>query len=249
MLNEIIEIAEQAGAAIMEIYADPNLDVQIKADKSPLTAADTNANEAIISGLKAVSTHPILTEESYIEYNDRRDWTTYWLVDPLDGTKNFVARDGEFTVNIALIDDHAPVLGVVYAPVQKLIYAAEKSKGAFLNGDKIFNTSERTDLIAADSTFHSTDATLSFLKKHNIKEVKRFGSALKLCKLAEGVIDVYPRLNGTCEWDTAAAHIIANEAGCKLIDVDTAQELRYNKEQITNNHFIASRNDLSFVSC
>ena len=250
-MNEIIsviEVAKQAGEAIMAIYHTDNFSVDYKSDDSPVTKADIDANCIIIAGLKNISDLPVLTEETLVDYEQRKNWESYWLVDPLDGTKNFIAKRGDFTVNIALIQAHEPVLGVVYIPMSGDIYCAEKGLGAFKNGILIFNHSTRTDLIAASSVFHTTDEMTNFFKLHGITRITTLGSSLKICKLAEGSIDVYPRLNGTKEWDTAASHIIANEAGCKLIDVQTLEPLLYNKGSLKNNHFIASRNDLQFFN-
>jgi 3'(2'), 5'-bisphosphate nucleotidase len=247
-INSVIEIAKQAGVAILDIYRADDFAVKVKSDDSPITKADLEANRIIIDGLNQLSDLPVLTEESPIDYEKRKDWGKYWLVDPLDGTKNFIAKQGEFSVNIALIESHEPVLGVVYIPVSGDVYCAEKGQGAFKNGEPIFNNSTRTDLIACSSIFHTTEKMIDFFKQHRITQVMEFGSSLKICKLAEGVIDVYPRLNGTKEWDTAASHIIANEAGCKLIDVKTKEALLYNKACLKNNHFIASRNDLHFAT-
>ena len=250
MINtaSVIAIAKQAGDAIMAIYHSNDFFVEYKSDESPVTKADMEANRIIIAGLKKLSDLPVLTEESPVDYEQRKGWSSYWLVDPLDGTKNFIAKQGEFTVNIALIEAHEPVLGVVYIPVTGDVYCAEKGLGAFKNGKLIFNHSTRTDLIAASSVFHTTDEMTNFFKLHAITRITAFGSSLKICKLAEGSIDVYPRLNGTKEWDTAASHVIANEAGCKLIDVKTKEPLLYNKCSLKNNHFIASRNDLQFLN-
>ena len=245
-VESVISVAKQAGDAIMAIYLTNNFFVAYKSDETPVTKADMDANRIIIAGLKKISDLPVLTEESPIDYEERKDWERYWLVDPLDGTKNFIAKQGEFTVNIALIEADEPVLGVVYVPVNGDVYCAEKGLGAFKNGRIIFNNSTRTDLIAASSVFHNTDGMTNFFKLHGITRITAFGSSLKICKLAEGSIDVYPRLNGTKEWDTAASHVLANEAGCKLIDVQTRKPLLYNKCSLKNNHFIASRNDLQF---
>jgi 3'(2'), 5'-bisphosphate nucleotidase len=253
MIKKVINVIEKAGFEILKIYysnefKNNNFKIEIKKDKeaSPLTKADLKSNTIIINGLNSFSKYPIITEESYVEYETRKKWKKFWLVDPLDGTKNFIARDGEFTINIALIQKNKPVLGVVYAPAFKLIYWAIKDKGAFKNGKKIFNNSKRKDIIGAESRFHSNEKSLKFFKKNNIKIIKKYGSALKLCKLAEGEIDVYPRLNGTKEWDTAAGHIILKESGCKIIDIISGKELVYNKKNIENNYFIASRSDLKF---
>ena len=229
----------------MKIYSEPDFEISIKEDDSPLTKADLVSNEIIIEGLRKVSTIPVLSEESYIEYSERKTWKEFWIVDPLDGTKDFIDKNGEFTINIALIKNNAPVLGVLFAPAIELMYYAEKGKGSYLNGRSIFNHSKRKDLIGSDSRHHSTKETQDFFLKHNITNIQKFGSAVKFGKLAEGVIDIYPRLNGTKEWDTAAGQIICNEAGCKLIDCKTNSDIVYNKENIKNNFFIASRNDLN----
>jgi 3'(2'), 5'-bisphosphate nucleotidase len=244
-LHEVIEIAKKAGKAVMEIYTQ-DFDVAYKDDNSPVTSADIKANEIIREGLQSISAYPIVSEEIPEPYDTRKNWRKFWLVDPLDGTKDFIAKNGAFTINIALIDKNEPLLGVVYLPSSGDIYYAIKDGGAFKNGIKIVNTSKRIELIGTDSNFHSTPQTQAFFEKYKIKHIERYGSSIKICKLAEGLIDVYPRLNGTKEWDTAAAHMIAIEAGCKLIDVVTKKELQYNKEDIKNNYFVACRNDLEF---
>lgn len=246
MIEQVVNIAKNASKEILKIYNSDDFNIEIKDDKSPVTKADLIANKIIIDGLKKISNYPIISEEEPIEYSIRKDWTEFWLVDPLDGTKDFIAKNGEFTINIALIKNNKPVLGVVYIPVSDDVYYAEIEKGSYKNGIKIFNNSTRENLIASDSNFHSTKEVEEFFNKFNIKNIKKYGSSIKICKLAEGKIDVYPRLNGTKEWDTAASHIIANEAGCKLIDISTQEELVYNKNNIKNNFFIASRNDLEF---
>lgn len=246
-LDELNEIAKKAGETILKIYANPsNIGIVEKSDGSPVTRADYEADAIIKDLLQTKSSYPILSEENPIPYKIRKSWHRFWIVDPLDGTKDFIARNGQFTVNIALIENGVPVMGVVYVPVDDTAYFAQKGKGSYKNGQLIYNHSTRKELIATDSIFHSTEETLDFLEKHSITTVKRFGSSIKFCKLAEGEIDVYPRFNGTKEWDTAAGHIIANEAGCKLIDIRTKAELLYNKEDIKNNFFIACRNNLEF---
>jgi len=249
MMQELMDIVEEAGEEVLKIYEHADFSIQTKDDKenSPLTTADMRSNEIIVHGLRNISDYPIVSEESVVPpYEERRYWGKFWLVDPLDGTKNFIAKDEEFTINIALLERSKPVVGIVYAPALKMMYWAEKGKGAFLGGEKIRNTSKRKDLIGALSRFHATEADRAFFQRYHITVVKTYGSALKICKLAEGDIDVYPRFNGTREWDTAAPHIIAKEAGCKLIDVKTNQEIMYNKEDMKNNYFIASRMDLDF---
>ena len=221
--------------------------INIKSDHSPVTEADIESEKIIASMLKENFNYPILTEETPCPYDETKNWKEYWLVDPLDGTKDFLDKNDEFTINIALIKNRKPILGVVYAPALDLLFSAEINKGSHKNGKKIINSSKRKKLIAADSRYHSTKETIVFLKDNNIDKVIRVGSALKLCYLAEGYIDVYPRFNGTKEWDTAASHVICNEASCKIIDIKTNNELIYNKKSIINNFFIASRNDLFFL--
>jgi len=248
MIQEVILIAKKASLEIMKIYNSNDFDIDIKDDDSPVTKADLIANKIIIDGLESISEYPILTEESSIAYDVRKSWSKYWLVDPLDGTKDFIAKNGGFTVNIALIDKNKPILGVVYVPSTNDVYYAELNKGAYKNGCKIYNHSARQNLIGTDSNFHSTEATTEFFKTYNITDIKKYGSSIKLCKLAEGEVDVYPRLNGTKEWDTAASHIIVNEAGCQLLDISTKKELVYNKKSLKNNFFIASRRDLKLFN-
>ena len=247
MLNKVIEIAIRAGREILNVYNNEEFNIEIKGDDSPLTKADLVANRVICEGLKEISEYPINSEESSVEFETRKCWRTFWLVDPLDGTKDFIAKNDEFTINIALIKENHPVLGVIHIPATGLTYYAEKGKGAFKDGKKISNLSDRTFLIGSDSNFHSSEETQQFFLKYKIENIKKYGSAIKFCKLAEGEIDIYPRLNGTKEWDTAAGHIIANEAGCSLIDLITKKEIVYNKESIKNNFFIALRNNLKNI--
>jgi 3'(2'), 5'-bisphosphate nucleotidase len=248
MIEEIIKISKKASLKILDIYNKCDLNIKYKEDESPITLADSYSNDIIISELKKISDYPILSEENeIIDYSIRKTWKYFWMIDPLDGTKDFIAKNDQFTINIALIENCKPILGVINAPSQKQVYWAQIGKGAYLNNKKIYNHSNRTHLIGADSLFHSTDKTKEFFLKNHIEVIKRYGSALKICKLAEGEIDVYPRFNGTKEWDTAAAQIIAEEAGCKVIDIITKKEMLYNKDNIKNNYFIASRRDLKFI--
>ena len=246
LVKQVVDIAKDAGTEILKIYSS-GFSIDIKKDNSPVTKADIVANSIICKRLKGISDYPIVTEESYVEYKVRKKWNKFWLVDPLDGTKDFIAKNGYFTVNIAPMEAQKPILGVVYVPVSGDVYFACVGKKAYKNGVKIYNSSNRVELVGCDSNFHSTKSTVDFFNKYDIKNIKRFGSSIKICKLAEGEVVVYPRFNGTKEWDTAASHIIAHEAGCKLVDIQTKQELLYNKETMQNNFFIASRNDLEFT--
>jgi 3'(2'), 5'-bisphosphate nucleotidase len=245
LLERIGTIARKAGAAIMDIYAR-EFDVEFKDDSSPLTAADMAAHSAIAEGLAKLEPHfPLLSEES----NDgafaaRRSWRTYWLVDPLDGTKEFVKRNGEFTVNIALIDGEEPLFGVVYAPVLDRLYSGIKGIGAWLStaGGPAKNIAvtqpAQVPVRVVGSRSHASPALAAYLENIGPHELKSMGSSLKICLVAEGEADVYPRLGPTSEWDTAAAHAVLLGAGGQMVDTN-GQPLRYNKADLLNPHFIA----------
>jgi 3'(2'), 5'-bisphosphate nucleotidase len=251
-LEPVIAIAKAAGAAIMQVYAT-NFDVVKKEDASPLTQADLAAHKVIVSALSQLTPHiPILSEESEaLPFETRQAWPTYWLIDPLDGTREFVKRNGEFTVNIALIDEHHSVLGVVYAPVPDLLYFASQTHGAYkqLTSKPVemihVKHCDIKQLVIAGSRSHSDQNMQRFLQ--NIKnntgsppELISMGSSLKICLVAEGLADVYPRLGPTSEWDTAAAHCVLKEAGGEIVDVNN-ESLRYNtKESILNPFFFAT---------
>ncbi len=247
MLKTLEKIAKKAGDIILNYYNTMEIDINIKSDGSPVTKADLGSEQLIVSQLKKNFLYPIVTEETPVKYSERKKWNKYWLVDPLDGTEDFINKNDEFTVNIALVENYRPILGIVYAPALNLMYTGHINAGSKKNGIPIYNKSKRRNLIAADSRQNSTTETKNFLSLNNITKILKIGSSLKLCSLAEGLIDVYPRFNGTKEWDTAAAHIICKEAGCKILDIKTKKELVYNKESIKNNFFIASRNNLSFL--
>lgn len=251
-LEPVIAIAKNAGKAIMNVYAT-DFNVERKSDNSPLTQADLEAHNVIVSALKQLTPHiPILSEESEdIDADVRNNWEQYWLIDPLDGTREFIKRNGEFTVNIALIDHHVPVMGVVYAPVPDLLYFAALGQGAYkqIKSETPFQIHTRPfdieRLIVAGSRSHSDHNFQHFL--HNIHvstgavpELISMGSSLKICLVAEGLADVYPRLGPTFEWDTAAAHCILQQAGGDIID-ETGHILRYNtKQSLLNPRFFAT---------
>ena len=250
LLHQVVDIAVQAGQQILEVYEHNDFDVEIKGDGSPLTVADRRAHRLIESSLSSLTPDiPILSEESTQEaFEQRRGWTRFWLVDPLDGTKEFVKRNGEFTVNIALIDQGKPVIGVVHTPVQGKNHFAEKGGGAFtsvLGGDISEITSRAVDpkgISMVASRSHRGVAVEQYLS--NLKqqldqvEILSMGSSLKLCLVAEGKADIYPRLGPTSEWDTAAAHCVVEVAGGKVIRLD-GSPLIYNKENILNPWFLA----------
>lgn len=245
-LEEIESIALEAGKAIMEIYSR-DFDIDFKEDKSPLTEADLRANEIICSRLKDLYPEiPILSEENKaIDYLERRSWQRFWLVDPVDGTKEFIKKNGEFTVNIALVENGVPVMGVVYAPALDDMYSGALRSGATKNGISLplkENKTPEAKLTVVASRSHLSPETEDFINdlKSKAKEIETIskGSSLKLCLVAEGEADYYPRLAPTMEWDTAAAHAICLAAGKKVIRHDNGEELTYNKENLLNPWFI-----------
>ena len=248
-LPALHRIARRAGAAILDVYhAAEGIEIDRKADDSPLTAADQAANAIICEALeKEVHPYPIISEENKaIPYETRRTFTRVWVVDPLDGTKEFIKRNGEFTVNIALLDEGRPVLGVVYTPVTDDLYWAVEGEGAFRR-----QNGETTRLQAASyresdaglrlvcSRSHLNEATQAFVDRYDAPELVSKGSSLKFLLIAADEADVYPRLAPTMEWDTAAAHVILTEAGGEVVRADDGQPLVYNKENLLNPHFIA----------
>jgi 3'(2'), 5'-bisphosphate nucleotidase len=243
---DIINIAQKAGDAIVEVYSH-DFSVEYKADKSPLTEADKKANDIIIDGLNSLPViFPILSEEGKtIAYEIRKEWEYFWMVDPLDGTKEFIQKNGEFTVNIALIHQSIPVLGVVYAPVINEMYWAKKGYGAYKNGKKLLresNHDRKKTLRIVASKSHLTAETQEYINQLSISvesvEYISKGSSLKLCMVADGRADIYPRLAPTMEWDTAAADAIVREVNKKTIDFQSGNLLIYNKENLLNPWFV-----------
>jgi 3'(2'), 5'-bisphosphate nucleotidase len=249
LLREIRTIAAEAGEAIMSVYGS-EFAVEFKDDKSPLTEADRRAHKVIVAGLSSLEpTMPILSEESATdELADRRSWDTYWLVDPLDGTKEFVKRNGEFTVNIALIEQHRAVMGIVLAPATKLEYFGAVELGAskrIADGpvEAISATSRQPGPVrVVCSRSHPSAALATYLDSLGEHELKPMGSSLKVCLVADGQADIYPRFGPTSEWDTAAAQAILESAGGSMMD-PLGQELRYNmKDGLLNPFFLAFGN-------
>jgi len=247
-LDDIKETAVKAGNAIMEIY---NRDFQIvyKEDKSPLTEADLRSNEIICFELEKLYPNiPILSEENKeVPYETRKKWSYYWCIDPIDGTKEFIKKNGEFTVNIALIHNGIPVLGVVYAPALNELYSAKKDSGAFKNSQQLplrVNENPAHSLRVVASKSHLSKETQEFIdtlsiQTRNIEQVSK-GSSLKLVMVAEGEADIYPRLAPTMEWDTAAADAIVREAGKMTCQYHSFPytPLVYNKKDLLNPWFI-----------
>ena len=247
LLDAVRRIADAAARRILRVYHSP-FEVARKADESPLTEADLASHRTIVEGLEGLSPSlPVLSEESAdeVDFATRVGWTRYWLVDPLDGTKDFVKRNGEFTVNVALIERHAPVLGVVAAPVTGVCYAAGRGLGA-----RRYDPDGATSVLrvrtpaakpwrVAASRSHLDRRTEAFIRNLGPSERVSIGSSLKFCLLAEGGVDVYPRFGPTCEWDTAAAQCVVEQAGGRVTDLGL-EPLRYNTgESLLNPYFLA----------
>lgn len=240
-IQQVVTLAKQAGDAIMAVYAR-DFAVYDKSDNSPLTEADMLSHNLIIKGLKSFSDLPVLSEESTDEEKkDRLNWNEYWLIDPLDGTKEFIKKNGEFTVNIALIKNHQAVLGVVYAPALKVCYWGEEDQGAWKQAGS--NQPEPISVRPAPETAkgwrvvgsrsHQSEEFKEFVKALNEPEIVAMGSSLKLCLVAEGAADLYPRLGPTSEWDTAAAHAVVTAAGGQVLEHNSLEPLEYNKKPDT----------------
>ena len=246
LLAQVTDIAEETAAGICRIYRR-DFQVDYKDDRSPLTEADLFAHKMIKARLAGVKPHlPMLSEESAdIAFAERGNWESYWLVDPLDGTHEFVKKRDDFTVNIALIHQQRPILGVVYVPIEETCYVAtatgEARKRTAQGTERIIRTRNKVDgvPVIAVSFSHADTATGTFLKKIGRHHLVRRGSLLKCCLIAEGKVDLYPRFGKTCEWDTAAGQCILEKAGGTLVDF-SGKPLRYNtKESLVNPPFIA----------
>lgn len=261
MINEIKKIAIEAGKKILEIYNSKDFCIETKSDSSPLTKADITSNEVIVNGLRDVNKrfdlkYPILSEEGKsIDYQERKIWSKYWLIDPLDGTKEFIKRNGEFTVNIALIENGVPVLGFVYVPVQDVLYYTQDNKAYKLNeatkgtrNQQLLDVRNMNsdELIVVASKSHLNKETKDIIDTVSVHfgktEFCSFGSSLKLCKVADGSANFYPRIAPTMEWDTAAADAICRTAGCSVLDYENNKPVIYNKENLLNPYFYVTSN-------
>jgi 3'(2'), 5'-bisphosphate nucleotidase len=264
LLLQTVNLITLAGQSVIQVYSEP-FDVEYKEDNSPLTSADMISNLVISSGLKVTEYPLVLSEEmAQVPYEERKNWKNFWLVDPLDGTKEFVKRNGEFTVNIALISDGLPVFGLIYLPVPKTLYFAIKGQGAYriLNADVIvYNKDEQLmkselmknaerlplkgnarDYTIIASRSHLSSETEAFINKEkekhkNINTISA-GSSIKFCLVAEGRADAYPRFAPTMEWDTAAGQIIVEETGKRVLNMETKEVLSYNKKSLLNPSFL-----------
>ena len=257
LLHTAITAALQAGKAILEIYHSGEFDIELKGDNSPLTRADTASHNVIMSYLEPTDI-PVLSEEGRdIPYQERKDCKQLWIVDPIDGTKEFIKRNGEFTVNIALIENKKPLIGVIFVPVTGELYFSSKEFGAFKTavdledydikallskGDKLpLQREDKTFTIVA-SRSHMSAATGEYIQQmreiHGEVKLISKGSSLKLCMVAEGAANCYPRFAPTMEWDTAAGQAICEHAGFEVIDWDTKKNMLYNREELLNNWFL-----------
>ena len=254
LLLDVCNVSIEAGKEILNFYHN-DIEVTHKEDLSPLTKADLASNKIILESLTKLNSNiPILSEESLVDWSIRKNWKKYWLVDPLDGTKEFIKKNGEFTVNIALIEDNNPILGVVYVPAKSLLYLAEKNKGSFKTNtkdklenfegiQKILVSSQTNRARVIGSRSHSNATFDNWVKeKFPNAEIVQAGSSLKFCLIAEGEADIYPRFGPTSEWDIAAGHMIVNEAGGKIRTFQN-DSIKYNtKENIINPEFYAIGN-------
>ncbi|TQV73931.1 3'(2'),5'-bisphosphate nucleotidase CysQ [Aliikangiella marina] len=260
-INDILKVVKQtaldAGDAIMEIYQSDDFDVQLKGDESPLTKADLAAHNVIIDALeKSFPAIPCLSEESKaIAFEERQKWDHYFIIDPLDGTKEFIARNDEFTVNIALIENGQPVLGVIYAPVLKTLYFAADTVGAYKQVDnqephrisvrKLQQKEGQNHFTVVASRRHGLDKVETMCQNFASYDLTSRGSSLKMCLVAEGAADLYPRLALTSEWDTAAAQSIVEHAGGMLVELDFSA-MQYNQKESLLNPFFLVLGDPSF---
>ncbi len=244
LLEGVDAMSRRAGEAILEIYDNVDGEVSYKADDSPLTAADLASHRILTAALAELTPEvPVLSEEgASMAYEERRGWHRFWLVDPLDGTKEFIKRNGEFTDNVALIEDGVPILGVVHAPTLERTYLAARGVGAWRrDGDErreIRAAGRGADeLVVVASRSHAGPELRAFLAELPSHRLASMGSSLKLCLVADGEADLYPRIGPTMEWDTGAAHAVVRAAGGRVIDTE-GNELAYNKENLLNPYFL-----------
>ena len=261
-MNENLKIAVraaiEAGRAIMKIYSS-NIEFGLKPDLSPITEADKDANDVINFYLSQTGIPVISEENKEVNYGERKKWNECWIVDPLDGTKEFIKRNGEFTVNIALVKEGRPILGVIYVPEKKELYFGDVEKqqafkmmvndgkyeaGNLTGASTIIPKGEKGSIRVVASRSHLNEETETFINNLKSKNPEKKilivskGSSLKFCLIAEGKADIYPRYSPTMEWDTAAGHAICNAVNIKVISGDTKKELKYNKESLLNSHFL-----------
>jgi 3'(2'), 5'-bisphosphate nucleotidase len=261
LLTRAVKASVLAGESIRVIYESPSIEVSLKSDTSPLTAADLASHESIIKSLKGTSLPVLSEEQENAPYSERRDWGCYWLIDPLDGTKEFLSRNGEFTVNIALIENGLPTLGVVYAPALGELFYADLEQGSFQINDVTSSSTAIEQLMSSATKLEASEPSSVLCRvigsrshispefgdfvdrlkgSYASVEVISAGSSLKFCRVAQGAADIYPRLGRTMEWDTAAGHVVAKAAGRSVLEFNKNVELSYNKEDLANPWFVVS---------
>jgi 3'(2'), 5'-bisphosphate nucleotidase len=247
-INIGLDAAVSAGEKIMEVYsASAHIDFESKNDNSPLTIADKKSHDSIVSMLKKTETHIISEESESIDYQIRKKWKEYWLIDPLDGTKEFIKKNDEFTVNIALIKNNSPFIGIVYCPVKKILYWNDSNKNVFkkiigkekkqLHKRKKVDQGEK-NLRVIVSRSHSNEKTTQYINKLNAPQLISCGSSLKFLYIADNKADIYPRFGPTMEWDTAAAHSILKALDIMVTNLEDKKELSYNKKNLLNPCFL-----------
>lgn len=244
MLDSIVEVAQNAGRILLKIQKAGYL-IDYKADASPVTKADEESSIFLTQELQKIKQVPVLSEESVVPYTERRMWDSYWMIDPLDGTKEFINNQREFCINITLMEKNKPTKAVIYAPALGELHTAIKGQGT--GHHNVSLPSQSKGLRVAISRFHHSEKSESFLKNFPDCAIVCVGAALKFGRMAVGQIDIYPRFQGSSEWDIAAGDLILEESGGSLIDLVTKNPPLYNKESFENNHFIACRSGYCYT--
>jgi 3'(2'), 5'-bisphosphate nucleotidase len=244
-IEEIKECILNAGILTLKYHNNLNTH-EIKEDLSPLTKADLESHYYLEKNLKKIINVPVLSEEHYIDYHIRKTWGEFWLIDPLDGTKEFITGHDDYCINIAFIRNNSPVFGMIYAPKLNELYFASVEIGFNYEGKPINQSCSPDGIQMAVSRFHHSEKTQVFIENNNIKFTHPIGAAIKFGRMALGLIQIYPRFEGSKEWDTAAGQIIISTTGCKLLDLTTKKNMLYNKPNIKNNFFFAYNSSLDF---
>ena len=242
MQSTLEQVSRTCGDMIMEHYG--SVQVEYKEDNSPITCADKISHHFLSKALKKIKNIPICSEEQPFDYITRKKWEQFWLVDPLDGTKEFINQTDEFCISIALIEHHKPIVGALYAPALNEFYYAEQGRGFSYIGPARKSV-KREHIIVGVSRFHNSEMTKNFIKKNNFKHTLSIGSAIKFGRLALGELDIYPRFEGSSEWDIAAGALIIEEAKGMIIDTTTKKSPLYNKPSLRNNFFIAINSNVN----
>lgn len=249
LLGVLLQLSNKAAKIILNIYNSTEIQTFHKYDNTPVTQADKMSSDYLCTELFRLTNIPFVSEEKYAPYEKRKKYEYYWLIDPLDGTKEFINGNSDFSINIALIHKNKPIIGLINFPKKEEIYYAIKDQGAYViqkdSKPKKLPIYQNKEIIAGISRFHKTEETYEYLIKNNIKKTRILGASLKFCYLARGDITIYPRLCESKEWDTAAGHIIITESNCSIIDLKTKLEPVYNKKSLINNYFIAQSNNIS----